>query len=63
MRSVPCPKCKVAVEIPEKLDGKGAFPFCSVRCRDADFTGWATGAYTISRPLTAEEMDANFGDG
>lgn len=61
MRSVLCPKCKRDVEIPEKIDGSGVFPFCSPRCRDADFTGWATDAYTISRPLTPEEMDALFG--
>lgn len=57
MKSVRCPKCGREVELPEKIDGKGAFPFCSFRCRDADFNSWADGSYKISRALTEEEFE------
>lgn len=46
-----CPICRapVAPDAPAR-------PFCSTRCKDVDLGRWLGEAYTISRPLEADDL-------
>lgn len=48
----PCPICKK----PVSEDGP-SFPFCSERCRTIDLAKWASGSYTISRPIEHSDLE------
>jgi len=47
-----CPTCKKPRERYESLD---FLPFCSERCKQADFGRWLEGDYKVSRPLRMED--------
>lgn len=42
--SVKCPTCKKNVLMTEAFPER---PFCSKRCQDIDFNGWASEEYTL----------------
>ncbi len=42
--SVSCPNCKKKVLMTEAFPCR---PFCSKRCRDIDFGGWASESYKV----------------
>ena len=39
-----CPTCQTAIECSDKFPAR---PFCSVRCQQIDFVGWADEEFTI----------------
>ena len=55
-RSVRCPGCGgpslYAPDNPHR-------PFCSARCRNADFGAWASEAYRIAAPPAAPDDDSD----
>lgn len=51
-RTVKCPVCGEPVD-----PASPTFPFSSERCRMADLHKWLSGAYTVSRELSAEDAD------
>jgi tRNA threonylcarbamoyladenosine biosynthesis protein TsaE len=57
-RGTTCPICRkpVAAE-------SATWPFDSERCRMADLGRWFAGGYTVSRPLTDDEIDEQAGQG
>ncbi len=48
----PCPICGE----PAREDNP-SFPFCSERCRTIDLGKWASGDYTISRPIDQSDLE------
>lgn len=47
-----CPVCEKA----SARDGVD-FPFCSRRCKLVDLSRWFSGAYVISRPMDARDVE------
>ncbi len=43
--SVPCPTCKKPVLMTDEFPER---PFCSKRCKDIDFGGWAAEEFSIA---------------
>jgi endogenous inhibitor of DNA gyrase (YacG/DUF329 family) len=55
IRRLTCPICEK--ELPWEIAGESdLFPFCSLRCKQADLNRWFTGAYAIADPLTPEKL-------
>jgi tRNA threonylcarbamoyladenosine biosynthesis protein TsaE len=52
-KTLPCPICKS----PTPADAEFA-PFCSQRCKRADLGRWLSGKYTISRPVSELDIEA-----
>lgn len=50
--SMKCPTCK---KDRSRFDTEAHLPFCSERCKQADFGRWLEGEYKISRPLKMED--------
>jgi endogenous inhibitor of DNA gyrase (YacG/DUF329 family) len=52
-----CPICKRTVERPQRSE-KGAFPFCSPRCKQVDLGQWLEESYRIAGdPRDASDLD------
>lgn len=54
MPALPCRKCGT----PLKAGGTARnpeFPFCSLRCRNADLSAWVNEDYAIAAPPTSEQ--------
>jgi endogenous inhibitor of DNA gyrase (YacG/DUF329 family) len=50
-----CPTCRRELE---GTAGELPFrPFCSERCRSADFSKWLSDSYRISAPMEEEDLD------
>ena len=47
-----CPTCKKSRD---RFDTQAFLPFCSERCKQADFGRWLEGEYKVSRPLRMED--------
>lgn len=47
-----CPTCK---KTRQQFESTEFLPFCSDRCRLADFGKWLDGDYKVSRPLRMED--------
>lgn len=52
-----CPTCGKRGEHSAKHTERGAWPFCSERCRNADLYKWFAGTYTLSRAAEEEDFD------
>lgn len=52
-RARPCPICS-------KPSAKGAYPFCSPRCKDVDLSRWLSGSYAIPAAEEDEPDDADY---
>ncbi len=55
-RAIPCPACGKQVPLESEQRPQQA-PFCSERCRLIDLGKWAEGRYSISRPLSYDDLD------
>jgi uncharacterized protein len=55
IRPQTCPICDKELP-PDATDG-ALFPFCSLRCKQADLYRWLHGDYAIVDPLTLHEDD------
>ena len=51
-RDIVCPTCGQPCKYGPSNPSR---PFCSPRCRNADFGAWATEAYRIAKPAGAPE--------
>jgi endogenous inhibitor of DNA gyrase (YacG/DUF329 family) len=51
-RDIVCPTCGQPCKYGPSNPSR---PFCSERCRNADFGAWATEAYRIAKPAGAPE--------
>jgi hypothetical protein len=51
-RDIVCPTCGAACKYGPSNPSR---PFCSPRCRNADFGAWAAEAYRIAKPAGAPE--------
>ena len=52
VRLVPCPTCRKPAAFSESNRWR---PFCSVRCRNGDFSAWATESYRV--PAAVDPTD------
>lgn len=51
---IDCPICgRIIEDAPSDLPTR---PFCSVRCKQLDLVNWLDERYTLSRPLTGEDL-------
>lgn len=57
-RDIVCPTCGQPCKFGPSNPSR---PFCSPRCRNADFGAWATESYRIARPAGTPD-DADEGD-
>ena len=53
-KDITCPACRQPTKYGPSNPSR---PFCSTRCRNADFGAWATESYVIPKPLGAPEGD------
>ena len=52
-----CPICHRPVPDPPADGPRGAFPFCSDRCKLIDLGRWLGGSYQIPVPLAPDDED------
>jgi len=51
--SVDCPSCKISIQWTEKYPER---PFCSVRCKNNDFIGWANEEQRIAGSASYDDI-------
>ena len=51
--SVDCPSCKTSIQWTEKFPDR---PFCSVRCKNNDFIGWANEEQRIAGSASYDDI-------
>ena len=54
-RDVLCPTCRQACKYGPSNPAR---PFCSMRCRNADFGAWANEAYRVEAKASPDDEDA-----
>lgn len=52
-----CPACHKSFTY-HRIKDHATYPFCSVRCQQAELGAWLDGRYAISRPVEEGEADA-----
>ena len=57
IRPQTCPICGKDLAANAALESAW-FPFCSKRCRQIDLYRWAEGKYSITEPLTPEDLES-----
>jgi hypothetical protein len=55
-KDITCPACRQPCKYGPSNPSR---PFCSPRCRNADFGAWATESYRIAKPPGTPEGDAD----
>lgn len=60
----PCPICRRPVRVPPpsaETKERGAYPFCTERCRLVDLGRWLSGAYQIPVKETDDDEERDAG--
>lgn len=52
---VECPICEKKLAVPRREDAPFR-PFCSERCKMVDLGRWLDGTYSVSEPVTPEDL-------
>jgi endogenous inhibitor of DNA gyrase (YacG/DUF329 family) len=52
------PACPICARLVQPREQNGAFPFCSVRCRQVDLGQWLDEKYRISSATAPDAEDA-----
>jgi endogenous inhibitor of DNA gyrase (YacG/DUF329 family) len=53
------PDCPICARLAAPREQNGAFPFCSVRCRQVDLGRWLDEKYRVSSAATPDAEDAS----